>query len=151
MTDKPETIASSDMPDPAAFLRFEERYTSKLSSGDAPKTIPHRRARVTIPLGLFLPETFDEDMVVVIRSLTPKEELIVHRRAAGADEKALSMEMAKQGLDTVNGLHLKDYQTEMFWDALTLAGRMALGACWMENCAGSVDDVGNALKSASVV
>jgi len=157
---KKESIAKSEdlKFDPGLWAKFEEKMSVSMADQrtDA-KGVPIvpevRRTKVSV---VIRPEqcalgAFDEPFKVTLHELTPAEELEVLKRVQGASEMALAVELGKAAIRLMNGVFLHPDQVDTLWENLNMAGRLALGMAFMDNCSGlGGDSLVKSLKSAEL-
>lgn len=150
-----EVVASSEdlKFDPTAFDRFFDKMSTAMGSGQVgPDGLPvvkemrNRSALITLYEDQYKLDTFDAPIQVELVELTPEDELIVLKKLEGISEQALSVELGKASIRSLNGKFLQPDQKELLWKALNTAGRMAIGLTFMTHCSGMASEaMGNSI------
>ncbi len=177
--ERAEVIASNEY-SPSAFDDFVRKMSGSAKDGTAPKTWRYRELTLTVPVEAFRPDTFDRAVKVTLRELDQAAELRAYRilgmqteeNSAGTvngpdtadeDEDAaqddphargtlMAIVFAREALHAVNGRPFRDqYEKRLFWNALSMGGRLAIGQEFLAAGAGlDTDAMGKISKSVVV-
>jgi hypothetical protein len=173
------TIASNEF-GASAFDDFMRKMSGSAKEGTAPKSWRYRELTLTIPPEAFRPDTFDAAIRLTLRELDQAAELRAYRalgmqnednsvgtvngpdteddddEAAKDDPQArgtlMAIVFAREALHAVNGRPFRDqYEKRVFWNALTMGGRLAVGQEFLAAGAGlDTDAMGKISKSVVV-
>lgn len=135
--------------DPSAFDAFMDRVSTTVSDGGAPRTIRRRTATVTVDHRLCEPGLFTEPFQLTVEGLSSDDELAALN--SSNDGQSIAFNMTKRAIREFNGRKLKAHEKQVLWEALGLAGRIAVLNAFMHHCTGA-DDVllGKSLKAVEI-
>ena len=135
--------------DPGAFDAFIDRVSTTVSDGGAPKTIRRRSATVTIDHRLCEPGLFEEPFQLTVEGLSSDDELAALN--SSSDGQSIAFNMTRRSIREFNGRKLKTHEVQVLWEALGLAGRIAVLNAFMHHCTGA-DEVllGKSLKAVEI-
>ena len=143
------TIEAQSSFTPGAFDDFLNRVSTVVSDGGAPKTIRRRMATVTIDHRLCEPGLFEEPFQLTVEGLSSDDELAALN--SSSDGQSIAFNMTLKSIREFNGRKLKKHEVQVLWEALGLAGRIAVLNAFMRHCTGADEDLLGKSLSAVVV
>jgi hypothetical protein len=174
-----ETVVESLEFSPSAFQDMLNRMSGSAAAGTMPKSMRYRELTLTIPVEACRLDTFTEPFKLTLRELSAEAELRAYRamgmqsREGGVgainspeteesdDEEVPSAQgqgmlmawvFGREALHAVNGTpFLDNYQKRLFWNALTMAGRLTVGQLFLAAGAGMDEDLMGKIEESVVV
>lgn len=174
-----ETVVAKKEFDRGAFDALIKKMSGAASEGSEPKSFRYRELTLTIPPEACRLDTFTEPFKLTLRELDAAAELRAYRAMGMKSEEGglgavndpetddepgegestaegkgilMAWVFGREALHSVNGrVFLDNYEKQLMWNALSMAGRLAVGQEFL--AAGSGLDtrvMGNISKSAAV-
>jgi len=155
--------------DPGAFDAMVARTSSTASEGGEARTLRRRGVKVTVWPEMCRPGAYDQPIQITLLELDSDQELRALRKLgqygpapsegnelptaadATSSGQALSLVLGRASVHAVNGRVLAPHEKDYLWDSLSMPGRLAIGAAFLEHCAGLTGDaLGNSLASVEI-
>lgn len=120
-----------------AFDRVYQKYVTNISDGESDKKLKCRRVAFEIDNNLCMLDTFDKPIEVEMYELNSATELQAHRGSQDdLSIQAMAHVLAKKAIRSVNGHVLLPQEVDMFWEMLSMGGRLVCQTIYLEHCTG---------------